>query len=448
MNNFPPQRKMPSDGIQHMNSVIPNDSLQQNQPVNMIQNGRYMGQMPHQDSILSPPVQGPSPTSEKRSRKHESDDINVNDDSGSEIASKEDMSATPSDKKTRRRKIKIEFIKDKGRRHITFSKRKAGIMKKAFELSTLTGTQVLLLVVSETGLVYTYTTSKLQPIVTKPEGKSLIQTCLNIPDITDNIQSNVAEPNAVYNNASTGAINNSSGPYVNSSRQHSISAYPDNIPSVDQSPFDDDGRKVSVHPNPINQPLPSSNVASDQYFSPYYGGNQPLHSIQSRNGNGPSNSSNSGVYNQTQPFQHQLAQHNGLSNYVGHTQPQHNSYNLQSNGHHASQPQNSSQGQSQNNTNTPSNTQQTLLTANSQHGINFQDIVANPVIPSISGFPSQQNPTGHNQHQLQQQNQPQFIPQSQLYNTGYWSTTIPTHGVSAGTQSSNRQNYSGSLEKL
>ncbi|KAI8366110.1 uncharacterized protein BYT42DRAFT_588997 [Radiomyces spectabilis] len=85
-------------------------------------------------------------------------------------------------KRTGRRKIKIEFIEDKTRRHITFSKRKAGIMKKAYELSTLTGTQVLLLVVSETGLVYTFTTPKLQPLVTKPEGKNLIQSCLNAPD--------------------------------------------------------------------------------------------------------------------------------------------------------------------------------------------------------------------------------------------------------------------------
>lgn len=99
-----------------------------------------------------------------------------------------------------RRKIRIEYISDKSRRHITFSKRKAGIMKKAYELSTLTGTQVLLLVVSETGLVYTFTTAKLQPLVTKPEGKNLIQVgrcshrrngdpanalyqaCLNAPD--------------------------------------------------------------------------------------------------------------------------------------------------------------------------------------------------------------------------------------------------------------------------
>ncbi|KAG8692672.1 transcription factor of the MADS box [Ceratobasidium sp. 428] len=86
------------------------------------------------------------------------------------------------EKKAGRRKIKIEFIQDKSRRHITFSKRKAGIMKKAYELSTLTGTQVLLLVVSETGLVYTFTTAKLQPLVTQPEGKNLIQACLNAPN--------------------------------------------------------------------------------------------------------------------------------------------------------------------------------------------------------------------------------------------------------------------------
>ncbi|CAG8008176.1 unnamed protein product [Penicillium olsonii] len=91
-----------------------------------------------------------------------------------------------------RRKIEIKFIQDKSRRHITFSKRKAGIMKKAYELSVLTGTQVLLLVVSETGLVYTFTTPKLQPLVTKAEGKNLIQACLNAPDPTANENGDVA----------------------------------------------------------------------------------------------------------------------------------------------------------------------------------------------------------------------------------------------------------------
>lgn len=41
---------------------------------------------------------------------------------------------------------------------------------------------MLLLVVSETGLVYTFTTAKLQPLVTQPEGKNLIQACLNAPN--------------------------------------------------------------------------------------------------------------------------------------------------------------------------------------------------------------------------------------------------------------------------
>eukprot|EP00658_Telonema_sp_P-2_P051797 TRINITY_DN398_c0_g1_i2.p1 TRINITY_DN398_c0_g1~~TRINITY_DN398_c0_g1_i2.p1 ORF type:complete len:288 (-),score=80.11 TRINITY_DN398_c0_g1_i2:384-1247(-) len=86
--------------------------------------------------------------------------------------------------KVGRRKINIEFIEDKSRRHITFSKRKSGIMKKAYELSALTGTQVLLLVASETGHVYTYATEKLQPLIQKPEGKNLIQTCLSAPDQT------------------------------------------------------------------------------------------------------------------------------------------------------------------------------------------------------------------------------------------------------------------------
>ncbi|KAJ1032715.1 hypothetical protein NDA16_000737 [Ustilago loliicola] len=86
------------------------------------------------------------------------------------------------DQKTGRRKIKIEFIDDDARRHITFSKRKSGIMKKAYELATLTGTQVLLLVVSQTGLVYTFTTPKLQALVTQAEGRNLIQACLNAPD--------------------------------------------------------------------------------------------------------------------------------------------------------------------------------------------------------------------------------------------------------------------------
>ncbi|VDP15780.1 unnamed protein product [Soboliphyme baturini] len=92
----------------------------------------------------------------------------------------------PNGKKTKGRvKIKMEFIDNKLRRYTTFSKRKTGIMKKAYELSTLTGTQVMLLVASETGHVYTFATKKLQPMITSEAGKALIQKCLNAPDGTD-----------------------------------------------------------------------------------------------------------------------------------------------------------------------------------------------------------------------------------------------------------------------
>lgn len=95
-------------------------------------------------------------------------------------------SLLPNGKKTKGRvKIKMEFIDNKLRRYTTFSKRKTGIMKKAYELSTLTGTQVMLLVASETGHVYTFATKKLQPMITSEAGKALIQTCLNSPDSAD-----------------------------------------------------------------------------------------------------------------------------------------------------------------------------------------------------------------------------------------------------------------------
>lgn len=59
---------------------------------------------------------------------HEDGDEDGDDD--------EDDAPKKNDKKSGRRKIKIEFINDKSRRHITFSKRKAGIMKKVSVLSS------------------------------------------------------------------------------------------------------------------------------------------------------------------------------------------------------------------------------------------------------------------------------------------------------------------------
>ncbi|KIJ64554.1 hypothetical protein HYDPIDRAFT_90535, partial [Hydnomerulius pinastri MD-312] len=135
-------------------------------------------QQPNQQPHQQPPPHLPQPVPQGGV----TEDGFINDQDAAESGGDDDdEEEKPKDKKAGRRKIKIEFIQDKSRRHITFSKRKAGIMKKAYELSTLTGTQVLLLVVSETGLVYTFTTAKLQPLVTQPEGKNLIQACLNAP---------------------------------------------------------------------------------------------------------------------------------------------------------------------------------------------------------------------------------------------------------------------------
>uniref|UniRef100_A0A1B6G2L2 Serum response factor homolog n=2 Tax=Cicadellinae TaxID=33370 RepID=A0A1B6G2L2_9HEMI len=111
-------------------------------------------------------------------------------DCGSDVVDDHGFSSAPqkgsppaNGKKTKGRvKIKMEYIDNKLRRYTTFSKRKTGIMKKAYELSTLTGTQVMLLVASETGHVYTFATRKLQPMITSEAGKALIQTCLNSPD--------------------------------------------------------------------------------------------------------------------------------------------------------------------------------------------------------------------------------------------------------------------------
>jgi pheromone receptor transcription factor len=71
-----------------------------------------------------------SPTSRKRARTGESitpiENGFVQDPEAGDSGDDDDDDGKPKDKKAGRRKIKIEFIQDKSRRHITFSKRKAG----------------------------------------------------------------------------------------------------------------------------------------------------------------------------------------------------------------------------------------------------------------------------------------------------------------------------------
>ncbi|KAJ3016308.1 hypothetical protein HKX48_004122 [Thoreauomyces humboldtii] len=100
-------------------------------------------------------------------------------------------------------------------------------MKKAYELATLTGTQVLLLVASESGHVYTFATPKLQPLIMKSDGKNLIQACLNAP-----------EPSA----------------------EESAEAYPEDYPNVSSAPASLPATPLDPKPElpPVLQPSSAS----------------------------------------------------------------------------------------------------------------------------------------------------------------------------------------------
>jgi hypothetical protein len=55
-----------------------------------------------------------------------------------------------------RNKIAIKLIEEKGKREVTYSKRKNGIIKKASELSTLTGTDVSVIMWSPVGQLFQF----------------------------------------------------------------------------------------------------------------------------------------------------------------------------------------------------------------------------------------------------------------------------------------------------
>jgi hypothetical protein len=78
-------------------------------------------------SAASAPADGhPNPTGAAPAPVGDDAFINDHDAVDSNGEDDEDEEKPKSDKKAGRRKIKIEFIQDKSRRHITFSKRKAG----------------------------------------------------------------------------------------------------------------------------------------------------------------------------------------------------------------------------------------------------------------------------------------------------------------------------------
>lgn len=194
-----------------------------------------------------------------------------------------EVEESPKEKKTGRRKIKIEYIDDKSRRHITFSKRKAGIMKKAYELSTLTGTQVLLLVASETGHVYTFATTKLQPLITKTEGKTLIQSCLNAPDVaSDNMNypqansSGSAHASPIYHPSTATAASAIPSPQSNIVKNSSVQdSSPQSMPSqkitLQSQIYNDENQQAQTPKSaPASQGTANPEQTSEIFQQPSY----------------------------------------------------------------------------------------------------------------------------------------------------------------------------------
>lgn len=78
-----------------------------------------------------------------------------------------------------RQKIDIKFINDKARRGVTFSKRKSGMLKKAHELSILTGADILLVISTNPGkTVFTYASDNFQPFLQKEKNQKALLSCL------------------------------------------------------------------------------------------------------------------------------------------------------------------------------------------------------------------------------------------------------------------------------
>lgn len=93
----------------------------------------------------------------------------------------------------RRMQSGIKYITDKSKRHITFSKRKSGIMKKVTEFAVLTGAQIIVAIASEAS-VYLLSTPKLTAFAKGDEFRNRLTELLYHygPSVCDAI-----EPSAV-----------------------------------------------------------------------------------------------------------------------------------------------------------------------------------------------------------------------------------------------------------
>ncbi|KAI8898896.1 hypothetical protein BC833DRAFT_525364, partial [Globomyces pollinis-pini] len=72
------------------------------------------------------------------------------------------MQQNPQKKSKGKRKIEMKYIENKVHRRDTFYKRKSGVMQKVHELSVLTGNDILLVMKSDSGNIFSYATPSFQ----------------------------------------------------------------------------------------------------------------------------------------------------------------------------------------------------------------------------------------------------------------------------------------------
>uniref|UniRef100_A0A2P2LCV7 MADS-box protein SVP isoform X2 n=1 Tax=Rhizophora mucronata TaxID=61149 RepID=A0A2P2LCV7_RHIMU len=75
-----------------------------------------------------------------------------------------------------RQKIQIKKIDNITARQVTFSKRRRGLFKKAYELSTLCDAEIALIVFSATGKLFEYSSTSVKQVVEK---RNLLSENLN-----------------------------------------------------------------------------------------------------------------------------------------------------------------------------------------------------------------------------------------------------------------------------
>ncbi|KAK2458162.1 MADS-box transcription factor [Trifolium repens] len=81
-----------------------------------------------------------------------------------------------------RGKVVLERIQNKINRQVTFSKRRSGLLKKAFELSVLCDAEVALIIFSNLGKLFQYSSTDLNKIIEKYR-----QCCFNNMSNNDNL---------------------------------------------------------------------------------------------------------------------------------------------------------------------------------------------------------------------------------------------------------------------